>query len=155
MCLTGKFIETAFLFVGFVWFRYTFSKTYHSKSFWFCIFISITIFVFTILLMPNKNISLFSCIIFALCIDFGAFKVKDYQDLLLDKIKPFNVVTCTETELLARCRECGLSEENTNLALEFFIKKTKQSIIADRLCINEKSVQIRKKRLKEKLNKLS
>lgn len=154
MCLTGKFIETAFLLVGFFWFRYAFEKTYHDKSFRVCVYLSIFILTFAILFMPNKNLSLLGCIVFALLIDFGAYKVKDYQDLLLDKNKPFNVNTCTQAELINRCREIGLSEENTSLAIEFFIKKTKQSVLADKLFINEKSVQIRKKRLKEKLNKI-
>lgn len=71
----------------------------------------------------------------------------------LESKKEFNTETCTEKQLIERCRELHFSEENTNLAIEFFIKKTKQSKIADDLCINEKSVQTRKQRLKEKLNK--
>lgn len=70
----------------------------------------------------------------------------------LEKKKDFSTDTCTEDELLARCKELRFSEENTNLAVEFFIKKTKQSDIADKLCIEEKSVQTRKRRLKQKLN---
>lgn len=71
----------------------------------------------------------------------------------LEKNNEFNTETCTEQQLIVRCRELHFSEENTKLAIEFFIKKTKQSKIADELCINEKSVQTRKQRLKEKLNK--
>jgi hypothetical protein len=111
------------------------------------------VFVVAIGFVPNKNISIFACIIFGFCIDYFAYKYKDYEDLRCQVFKPFSVDTCTIGELLTRCREVGLSEENTELAIEFFIKKTKQSEIADRLCINEKSVQIRKKRLRQKLNK--
>lgn len=150
---TGKYIETIAMFVGFVSLRNSFGKTWHSKSFWVCIFASCAIFAFSIVFVPNKGISVFACIIFALVIDYTAYKYRDYCDVLVEIHKPFNVDTCTTDELLARCREIGLSEENTNLAVEFFVKKTKQRIIADYLCINEKSVQIRKKRLKEKLNK--
>lgn len=71
----------------------------------------------------------------------------------LEKNKEFNTETCTKQQLIARCQELHFSEENTKLAIEFFIKKTKQSKIADELCICEKSVQTRKQRLKEKLNK--
>lgn len=156
--LTGKYIETVVLFVSFVWLRYAFPKTYHSNSFWLCILISIIVFIVAILFMPNKHLSLLTCIIFGLIIDYIAYKVKDCCDLKLSiqeftKPKPFSVDTCTEEELLARCKELHLSEDNTNLAIEFFIKKTKQSILADELNINEKSVQVRKQRLKEKLNK--
>lgn len=155
--LTNKYIETVALFISFVWIRYAFNKTYHSNSFWICILISIIVFVIAILFVPNKNISLLSCVVFGFIIDFIAYKYKDYQDtqtkiLELTKPKTFSVDTCTESELLERCKQLHLLEENTNLAIEFFIKKTKQSIIADRLCIEEKSVRERKLRLKEKLN---
>lgn len=151
--VTGKYIETIGLFVSFVSLRYAFEKTWHSKSFWRCIFISCVVFVVGISFVPNKGVSLLACIAFGLCIDYVAYKYKDYEDIRLELYKPFNVDTCTRAELLTRCREVGLSEENTELAVEFFVKKTKQSEIADRLCINEKSVQIRKKRLRQKLNK--
>ncbi len=155
--LTGKYIETVGLFISFVALRYTFSKTYHSNSFWTCIAISIIIFIIAILFVPKINLSILACIVFGLLIDFIAYKYKDYQDNKaelkeLTKPKPFSVDTCTENELIARCKELRLSEENTNLAVEFFIKKTKPSIIANKLCIDEKSVQRKKTRLKAKLN---
>lgn len=157
--LTNKYIETVALFVSFVWLRYAFEKTYHSNSFWLCILISVIVFIIAILFMPNKNLSLLASVVFGLVIDFIAYKYKDYQDnktalTEFTKPKPFSVETCTESELIERCKELHLSEENTNLAIEFFIKKTNQSIIADRLCINKQSIKNRKLRLKEKLNKL-
>ena len=155
--LTGKYIETVGLFVAFVFIRYAFKKTYHSNSFWACIAISIIIFVIAILFMPNKNISLLSCIAFGLIIDFLACKYKDYENKKaelteLKKPKPFSVDTCTEDELVERCKALRFSEENTNLAVEFFIKKTNQRLIADKLCLDEKYVKLKKHRLKQKLN---
>lgn len=151
--VTGKYIETIAMFVSFVYLRNSFGKTWHSKSFWVCIFASCAIFAVSIVFVPNRGVSVFACVVFAFVIDYVAYKYRDYCDVLVELNKPFDVETCTTEELLTRCREIGLSEENTKLAVEFFIKKTKQSVIADDLCINEKSVQIRKKRLKEKLNK--
>ena len=156
--LTGKYIETLALFVSFVSLRYAFSKTYHSNSFWACIAISIIIFVIAILFMPSRHISILGCGIFGFGIDFIAYKYKDYEDKKaelteLKKPKPFSVDTCTENELIERCKELRFSEENTNLAIEFFIKKTKQSLIAERLCVDEASIRIRKQRFKQKLNK--
>ena len=151
--LTGKYIETTALFLTFVWFRNSFGKTWHSEFFRNCILISCILFIFTILFVPNKSISLFSCIIFSLVIDYTLYKYKDYEDIQKELNKPFNVDTCTLSELLTRCREIGLSEENTNLAVEFFIKKTKQSEIAEFLCVEEHAITTRKLRLKKKLNK--
>ena len=70
----------------------------------------------------------------------------------LNSPKKFNVDTCTETELRTRCQELRLGQENEELAVAFFISKTKQSVIADQLCITEKSVTMRKRRMREKLN---
>lgn len=157
--LTGKYIETIALLASFGWLRYAFQKTYHRKTFWSCILVSILLFVVAICFVPNKNLSVIACILFGLVIDYILYKIKDYQDnknkvVELAKPKEFSVDTCTKSELIERCKELHLSEENTNLAIELFIKKTKQSIIADKLCIEEKSVQEKKRRLKQKLNKL-
>ena len=64
----------------------------------------------------------------------------------------FNVETATESELIERCRALHFSDENTELAVEFFIRKTPHKVLADRLFIDEKSVTTRKKRMKAKLN---
>lgn len=152
--LTGKYIETIGLFVSFVSIRYAFDKTYHSKSFWWCIFISCVIFAIAITFVPNKGVSLLSCVTFGLIIDYLAYKYKDYDDLFRHYNKPFSVDTCSQAELILRCEELHLSEENKKLAIEFFIKKTKCAIIADELCIEEGSVHKRKQRMRKKLNKI-
>lgn len=64
----------------------------------------------------------------------------------------FNVDEATEEELIARCKELHFSEKNIELAIEFFIKKTKHEIIANKLRSYEKSVTMRKARMKKKLN---
>ena len=151
--VTGKYIETLSFFVAFVTLRETFGKTYHSSSFWKCILISVVVFVISILFMPNKNLTILACIVFALIVDYIAYKYQDYIDLHEIVNRPFNVEHCTEADLISRCREVNLSEENTKLAVEFFIKKTKQSQIADMLFIDEKSVQAKKRRLRKILNK--
>lgn len=76
--------------------------------------------------------------------------VKFYEEYITPR--PFNTDTATETELITRCRELHFSEENTELAVEFFIRKTPHKVLADRLFIDEKSVTTRKKRMKAKLN---
>lgn len=103
------------------------------------------------------SISMLSGVIVGMIDCYILYKVRDYFDIRnelreLTKPRPFNVDTCTEAELLNRCRELKLSQENTELAVEFFIKKTKHSELADRLCITEHGVAERKQRLKHKLS---
>lgn len=147
--LSEKLLETAFIVGGYFTTRFLMPEIKHFNSTIKCISVSSITFLFAIaILCISKQVSVMWGVI------IGAFiPVIMYIEYLLFKPKIFDVAICTENELLDRCKEIRLSEENTSLAVEFFIRKTKQSAIADRLCINEKSVQQRKQRLKEKLNK--
>lgn len=163
----GKHLETVFILVGYFSTRFVMPKIKHFDTTFKCIFAtSLTFFFGIAVLCIPKNISLVwsigvgAIIPLIMYIESLLFDKKKYDYELLETFyenaimpKPFSVDTCTETELLQRCSEIRLSEENTKLAVEFFIKKTKQSILADRLSIDEKSIQTRKQRLKAKLNK--
>ena len=109
------------------------------------------------------NISLISNIIVGVIFAIITWKIQEIIDEKaeyakikekLETEKVFNTDTCTLDELVARCKELRLNKENTELAIRFFIDKTKQSVIADELAIDEKSVQMRKRRLKHKLNNI-
>ena len=158
--LLGKLIETGFIIVGYFTTRFTMPKIKHFDTTQKCISVSTLTFLFAIALLciPNEL-----SIVWAILAGAAIPLIMYAESLIFDKtetpsmplpcIKPtFSVDNCTEEELIARCKELKFSEENTKLSIEFFIKKTKQSIIADELCINEKSVQMRKQRLKQKLN---
>jgi hypothetical protein len=132
--------------------RWCFPTTWHHKKTLNCAVYSIIIFTTLDRLALPFAVSILSTVVLSLGLTYGLYKLQ----VLIDNqiiVRNFCTDNCTEQELIDRCREIHLSEENTKLAVEFFIKKTKQSVIADELCVNEKSVQIRKKRLKEKLNK--
>lgn len=68
------------------------------------------------------------------------------------KAEEFNVETCSKEELIIRCKTLKLSSSQTELAIAFFIDKTKQSILADKLCVEEKTIAQQKYRLKQRLN---
>lgn len=164
--LFGKLLETMFVVSGYFMTRFVMPKIKHFNTTAKCIFTTSLTFLFAIaILCIPKSISIIwaigigaviPLIMYAECL---LFDKKKYNYVELEnfyenaiKPKPFNVDTCTEAELLERCSELRLSQENTELAVEFFIKKTKQSILADRYCVDEKSITRRKIRLKEKLN---
>lgn len=164
--LLGKLLETVFIVSGYFATRFVMPKIKHFNTTAKCIFATSLTFLLAIeILSVPKNTSLIwsvgigaiiPLIMYAECL---LFEKKKYDYVELEtfyenaiKPKPFNVDTCTEAELLERCSELRLSQENTKLAVEFFIRKTKQSILADRLCIDEHSIAERKRRLKHKLN---
>lgn len=157
----GKWIEGVVFFFCHWFIREQFPKQYHHIVPAMCRLITSLIFFFGVSFILPLGLSLVSAIPINYFIGWVGFTKKqaDYYELKyfrlkekLEQKREFSTDNCTETELIARCNELRLSEETTKLAIEFFIKKTKQSELADKLCIEEKSVQTSKRRLKQKLN---
>lgn len=165
-----KPVEFALIFLPYFLTKGFYENQFHAKSLRDCFILSLIVFGLSLMACIPSEASILNSVIIGLSIAFFSykigviqFKLKDYEyvepryNQLVDfykmatATKPFCTDTCTEEELRKRCKEVRLSGENTELAVEFFIKKTKQSVIADRLCIDEKSVTTRKKRLKAKL----
>lgn len=156
--LVGKPIEFVLIFLPYFVTKGLYARQYHSASLKHCLLLSIGIFAFAVLITVPKEYSICCSLFVGLIIAFASCKVGEVQVKLkayaeLTTSKPFNVDTCTEMELLERCNELHLSQENMDLAVEFFIRKTKQSILADKYCVDEKSIQMRKRRFRAKLNK--
>ena len=109
------------------------------------------------------GISLISNIIVGVIFAIITWKIQEVIDMKaeydkmkdrLETKKGFSTAHCTEEELIARCKELNFTEENTLLAIEFFIKKTKQSELANKMCVEEHAISTRKLRLKKKLNNI-
>lgn len=134
-------------------------KQYHKDTTRGCLMLTAAIIFFGILFSIPIGSTLLVSVPLAFFVSWIGYIVQDRIDLQLEnkrlrdkEHKPFNTKTATETELVARCRELSFSDENTELAIEFFIRKTPHKVLADRLFIDEKSVTTRKKRMKIKLN---
>lgn len=164
--LFDKWLEGIAFCIAHCYIRYKMKYVYHSVN--YCMLITLFIVWCCIPSIIGVNLSLLASIPIAIFVCWVGNKAEESKVFKRDnaklndencelkellKPKPFNVEKCSMAELLKRCHEVNLSERNTELAIEFFIYKTKQSILADRLCIDEKSVQMRKQRLKEKLNR--
>lgn len=171
--LVGKPIEFLLIFLPYFLTKGIYARQFHSRSLRECFILSLGIFSLAVIACVPHETSISFSVVLGLAIAFISYKVgviqfklKDYEyieprynELVAfyenaTKSKPFDVNTCTEEELRKRCEELRFSYDNTDLAVEFFIKKTKQSVIADKLCIDEKSVTTRKKRLKAKLQQI-
>lgn len=162
--LFNKWIEGVVFFFCHWFIREQFPKQYHHIVPAMCRLITSTVFFFGVSFVLPFALSLVSAIPINYFIGWVGFTKKqaDYYELKyfrlkekLEENKEFNTETCTETELIERCKELRLSEENICLAIEFFIKKTKQIEIADKLCVDEHAISTRKLRLKKKLNNKS
>lgn len=169
--LIGKPIEFILIFLPYFISKNFYTVQFHSKSLKQCFTLSLMVFALATMAVVPSNFSIMFSVLFGCAIAFVSYKfgivqrkINDYDYIeprynqLVEFYKeattpkPFSTDTCSIDELIARCNELKFSKENTDLAVEFFINRTKHSIIADRLCIDEKSVVMRKMRLKRKLN---
>lgn len=157
----GKWIE-GIVFFFFHWFiREQFPKQYHHIIPAMCRLITSVVFFFGVSFCLPLALSLFSAIPICYFISWIGFTKKQADDFEvkylrlkreLEKKSEFNIETCTKEQLIARCNELHFSNDKTELAIEFFIKKTKQSELADKLCVEEHSITRRKMRMKQQLN---
>lgn len=159
--ILNKWIEGVAFFICHWLIREQFPKQYHCTSHSMCRLITSVVFFFGVSFCLPLALSLFSAIPICYFISWVGFTKKQADDFEikyerlkqeLEKKSEFNTDTCTETELISRCNELHFSKDKTELAIEFFINKTKQSELADKFCVEEKSIQQSKRRLKQKLN---
>lgn len=155
--LTDKVILLPVIIGSYAVLRYSFNKTYHDNNAFICVGLSIIMVALMLRLALPVEFSLLSGVIVAVLDCYVLFIAKDYNDtkrLLQGFQRPqiFNCLKCSEAELLARCNELGFSAANKELAIEFFIKKTPHKILADRLGVEVKTVTVRKRRMRDKLN---
>lgn len=169
--LIGKPVEFILIFLPYFISKNFYTVQFHSKSLKQCFTLSIMAFALATMAVVPSNFSIMFSVLIGCAIAFVSYKVGIVQRKLNDydyieprynqlvefykeatAPKPFNTDTCTMEELLARCKELRFTKENTDLAVEFFINRTKHSVIADKMCIDEKSVTRRKMRLRDKLN---
>ena len=169
--LIDKLLLAPPLIVSFRLVRVKIEKKYaifHMATIFSCMIVSVLISLFGLYIALPVNVSLISNIIigvgFAIISmyaqDIIEIKIRNIElqkelDALkqnIDEDNSFDVDNCTKEQLLERCKELKMSDDGIELAIELFINKTKQSVIADKLCIEEKSVQQHKRRLRKKLN---
>lgn len=157
----NKWIEGVVFFICHWLIREQFPKQYHRSTHAMCRLITSIIFFFGVSFCLPLELSLFSAVPICYFISWVGFTKKqaDYYELKyyrlkaeIEKKSEFNTDTCNEEQLIARCKELGFRQDKIELAVEFFIKRTKQSVLADKLCVDEKSIQQSKRRIKQKLN---
>lgn len=147
-----KLVEFTLILVPYFITKGFYKHQYHAKSTKQCFIISIITFALLTTIVISTKYSIVLSAYVGLGVAYVSYRIGVLQHSSVPKATPFNTTTCNKDELIARCQELHFSEENTNLAIEFFIKKTKHSVLADALCIEEKSVTTRKQRMKTLLN---
>jgi predicted membrane protein len=160
--LLDKWFEGIVFFFCHWFIREQFPKQYHHIIPAMCRLITSVTFFFGVSFILPFALSLISAIAINYFIGWVGFTKKQadtyelkYERLKaeLEKNKEFDVDNCTREELISRCIELKFSAEDIDLAVKLFMRDSKQVEIARELCIEERSVQQKKRRLKQKLNK--
>ena len=132
--LIGKPTEFLLIFLPYFVTKGFYSTQYHATSLKTCFVYSLLVFLFILTIALPKELSISVSIILGCGIAYGSYKIGTIQKKLKDYAymkpryeemtspRPFSCVSCTEAELIARCKELHYSEDKTELAVEFFIR---------------------------------
>lgn len=148
---SNKIHEAIIVFVAYTFLRWCFPTTWHHNKTICCITYSIVTFCVCASLSMKLQYSILSSVVVSLVLTAGLYKLQTLIDNTV--VTKFDADTCTEEDLLKRCRELKFSERQTRLAVEYFIKKKTHNAVADDESIDVASSWKAKNRLKNKLNK--
>ena len=128
--LLDRLFECVIILLSYFSLRYKFDKTFHCANMWVCVALSILMCWVMIAVTLPVSVSILSSVMVALIDCYALYKIRDYFDMRntiieINKPKPFNVDTCTESELLERCKSLNYNSLKTQMAVKFFIDKEK------------------------------
>ena len=139
-----KWVESVLFLTAFFALRYKFPTTFHAKSLLYCMILTNSLFVASIILCPLAETYLFGALIFAFIDTFVLFYVQQKDEFRQDK-------ECAEayakeleqklkdcqnphSEFLKKCRKAKLSKRDTEIAFKYFIEGQKPREIWNWLC---------------------
>ena len=159
--LFNRWVEGAMFCIAHTCIRNAFDKQFHFHKTAYCLCLTLAIIWFAIPITLPIAISILSSIPIAFGICLLGYVVQDRVDLLAYKRKHemFNLKTCTKEELINACNELGYNQDKQDLAAMFFVSKLSNYQVWQRLCANQKNVDIEtvkkyKYRIKQDFKKL-
>lgn len=155
--LNNMLFETTIMIIVFWISRSTMGKSWHSDRLSVCSMVTFTsFFILTKISLPLKT-SMFCCILLGMLFAFILYKAY-YIKVKVDRydaIYSFKLETCTEEQLKERAMICGLSREETEIAIKLFIDKLKAKEYMDLVgASDEYTARNYKSKLKKKLENM-
>lgn len=159
--ILGKWFEGIVFFVCHWLIREQYPMQYHHIVPATCRLITSVTFFFGMSFILPFTLSLCSAIPINYFIGWVGFTKKkaEYYEYKYYKLKAkieankeFDADTCTEEELIARCRELKMKPQAVKLAIDMFIHKKSRKELAQEYCIETNSIKQRKRRMRKDLN---
>lgn len=155
--LNNMLFETIIMLLVFWISRSTMGKSWHSDRLSVCSMVTFTsFFILTKISLPIE-ISMFCCILLGMCFAFILYKAYYIKAKVdgYDAIYAFDLEACTEEQLVERASICGLSKEETEIAIKLFIDKLKAKEYMDLVgASDEYTARNYKSKLKKKLENM-
>lgn len=100
-----------------------------------------------------RNISILSTVVIAYLVGYILYKIKDFKDLKQFKqdYNNFNPIRCSKYELIKRCKKCGFSKEDIQLAIYLFYDKLHIKEISMLVYLEEQTIRNYKTKFKKQL----
>lgn len=129
----NKWIEAILFLTAFFSLRYKFPTTFHSKSIVYCMIITNSMFMLSIVLCPYTNAYVFGALVFAYLDTFILWFIQSKEILKQDKecaewfarelIFQLGQYQNPKDELLLKCKKANLSKRDTEIAVKYYIEK--------------------------------
>jgi hypothetical protein len=123
-----KVINAAIILMSYGGTRWVFQLTYHAKTDRGCIMFTIACFSIAIIVALPINLSIVSSVIIGMVISTFLF----FLQYFLDLIKSKNVVD--KETLIEKCKSLNYGELKTEMAIKFFVDKSKPKEVWRWLC---------------------
>ena len=140
----NRWIEATIFCIAHTCIRNAFEKQFHFNKIAYCLTLTCAIIWFAIPTTFPLAVSILSSIPIAFLICFFGYLVQDRFDLMMYKKKheSFNLKTCTKEELLLACNLLGYNKDKQELAIMFFIDKLSNYQIWNKLCKEQKNIDL-------------
>lgn len=126
--LCDKLINTIIILMSYGGTRWVFPITYHAKTDRGCLFFSIACFSIAIIIVLPISLSIIASVVVGMIISTFLFFLQYFIDL-----KASTKVTNKEL-FIAKCKELNYGELKTEMAIKFFIEKSKPKEVWEWLC---------------------
>lgn len=152
--------EAVMFFVSHTVIRQYFDKQYHCRTLALCLILTLSVMFFGIVVTLPVEIGLLSAIPVGCFISWIGYLVQSRIDLLnyRRKREAFNLETCTEEEIVEKCKLLHYNANKIKVAVMLFVEKKSIMDVFHYLDAHEQTVEIDsvyqiKKRIKRDLKK--
>ena len=159
--LINKFAEFCIMFITYFITKNMYNTQYHSNSMKICFVISLFIFGISLTLCLDSAQSLICSALIGLLISFCSSyageikqKLKDFDRLRKEELErnAFNVYSCSEEQLISKCKELKFNQRQIDFCIKAFIEQLTLKELAEYYCLEIQSVKNKKQIYKNKLN---